>query len=146
MIKKALPLGELAAKQTERVTMQIPKDNSQLSNARALRKNMTPQERHLWYDFLRDYPIKIYKQRIIGRYIADFYCASAKLVIEIDGSQHYDEAGARHDAERSAFLEHLGLTVVRYSNADVNVRFREVCEEIDRLIRERTGIDPLRQR
>ena len=126
--------------------MNIPKDNSKLTNARALRKNMTPQERHLWYDFLRDYPIKIYKQRIIGEYIVDFYCAGARLVIEVDGSQHYDEKGLRHDAERTAFLERLGLTVVRYSNADVNVRFREVCEEIDRLIRERTGIDPLRQR
>ena len=69
--------------------MTIPKDNSQLENARRLRREMTPHERKLWYLFLRKYPIKIYKQRIIGRFIVDFYCASAKLVIEVDGSQHY---------------------------------------------------------
>lgn len=96
---------------------------------------MTPQERHLWYDFLRYYPVKIYKQRIIGTYIVDFYCASAKLVIEVDGSQHYDEEGLRYDAARTAFLESLGLSVVRYSNADICVRFQEVCESIDDLIR-----------
>ena len=117
--------------------MTIPKDNSKLNNARALRKNMTPQERHLWYDFLRYYPIKIYKQRIIGTYIVDFYCASAKLVIEVDGSQHYDEQGQRYDAARTDFLESLGLSVVRYSNADIRFRFREVCESIDLLIKSR---------
>ena len=67
--------------------MTIPKDNSQLENARRLRSEMTPHERKLWYLFLRKYPVKIYKQRIIGRFIVDFYCASAKLVIELDGSQ-----------------------------------------------------------
>ena len=112
----------------------LPKDNSKLNNARSLRKNMTPQERHLWYDFLRYYPVKVYKQRIVGPYIVDFYCAIAKLVIEIDGSQHYERKGQAHDAERTAFLESLGLTVVRYSNADINGRFQSVCEDIDRLI------------
>ena len=96
---------------------------------------MTPQERHLWYDFLRCYPVKVYKQRIIGPYIVDFYCASAKLVIEIDGSQHYDEQGRRYDEVRTAYLESLGLRVVRYSNADINVRFQGVCEDIDLRIR-----------
>ena len=115
----------------------IPKDNSKLKKARELRKDMTPQERHLWYDFLRYYPIKIYKPRIIGTYIVDFYCASAKLVIEVDGSQHYDTSGMQYDAERTAFLESLGLSVVRYSNADINIRFREVCESIDHVTRSR---------
>ena len=115
----------------------IPKDNSKLKNAKALRKIMTPQERHLWYDFLRYYPVKIYKQRIIGTYVVDFYCSSTRLVIEVDGSQHYDEEGLRYDAARTAFLESLGLSVVRYSNADIRVRFREVCESIDDLIRSR---------
>ena len=119
--------------------MTIPKDNTKLKRARYLRKEMTPQERHLWYDFLRYYPVKIYKQRIIDRYIVDFYCASAKLVIEIDGSQHYGTQGQQHDAERTTHLESLGLAVVRYSNADINVRFQSVCEDIDRLIRERNG-------
>ena len=84
--------------------MTIPKDNSQLENARRLRREMTPHERKLWYLFLRKYPVKIYKQRIIGRFIADFYCASAKLVIELDGSQHYEPQGMAYDSERSAFL------------------------------------------
>lgn len=99
---------------------------------------MTPQERHLWYDFLRYYPVKVYKQRIIGHYIVDFYCASASLVIEVDGSQHYEDRGREKDHMRTSYLESLGLTVVRYSNADINVRFQAVCEDIDRIIRERT--------
>ena len=115
--------------------MMIPKDKSKLAYAKTLRKGMTPQERHLWYDFLRYYPIKIYKQRIIGTYIVDFYCSSAKLVIEVDGSQHFDTPGQQYDQERTAYLESLGLFVVRYSNADINARFREVCESIDHLIR-----------
>ncbi len=116
----------------------IPKDNTKLNKARQLRKEMTPQERHLWYDFLRYYPIKIYKQRIVGSYIVDFYCAKAQLVIEIDGSQHYEQKGQAYDAERTNYLESVGLTVVRYSNADINVRFQSVCEDIDRLIKERS--------
>ena len=123
----------------------IPKDNSKLNKARQLRREMTPQERHLWYDFLRYYPVKIYKQRIIGPYIVDFYCAAARLVIEIDGSQYYEKEGLEHDARRTAYLESLGLSVLRYSNADVNVRFRGVCESIDHFIREHTGQCPLRQ-
>lgn len=119
--------------------MAIPKDNKLLDNARKLRKDMTPQERRLWYQFLRNYPVKIYKQRIIGSYIVDFYCASAKLVIEIDGSQHFEEDGMAHDKERTAYLESLGLTVVRYSNADVNVRFRNVCDSIHNIIQNRLG-------
>ena len=89
--------------------MTIPKDNSQLENARHLRREMTPHERKLWYLFLRKYPVKIYKQRIIGRFIADFYCASAKLVIELDGSQHSEPQGTVYDSARSAFLTALGL-------------------------------------
>ena len=91
---------------------------------------MTAQERKLWYLFLRKYPIKIYKQRIIGPYIVDFYCAAAKLVIEIDGSQHYEDAGYTYDMERTKYLNSLGLHVVRYSNADINCRFDRVCESI----------------
>jgi len=117
--------------------MTIPKDNSLLGNARKLRREMTPQELRLWYRFLRTYPVKVYKQRIIGSYIVDFYCASAKPVIEIDGSQHYEEAGMQRDSVRDAYLESLGLKIVRYSNYDVNVHFDEVCEQIHMLIQER---------
>ena len=118
--------------------MTIPKDNSQLENARRLRRDMTPHERKLWYLFLRKYPVKIYKQRIIGKIIVDFYCASAKLVIELDGSQHYEAQGIAYDTERSAYLEALGLKVLRFSNRDVDRDFRGVCDQINVTIRERT--------
>ena len=133
----ALPLGELSAQPTERENMTIPKDNSQLENARRLRREMTPHERKLWYLFLRKYPVKIYKQRIIGRFIVDFYCASAKLVIELDGSQHYEPQGTAYDSERSAFLTALGLEVLRFSNRDVDRDFRGVCTQIDITIQKR---------
>ena len=122
--------------------MTIPKDNSQLENARRLRREMTPHERKLWYLFLRKYPVKIYKQRIIGRFIVDFYCASAKLVIEIDGSQHYAPQGMAYDAERTAFLSALDLAVLRFSNRDIDRDFRGVCEQIDIAIQNRLH-DPL---
>ena len=118
--------------------MTIPKDNSQLENARRLRREMTPHERKLWYLFLRKYPVKIYKQRIIGRFVVDFYCASAKLVIELDGSQHFEAQGVAYDMERSAFLQALGLRVLRFTNRDVDRDFCGVCEQIDLVIQERT--------
>ena len=117
--------------------MTITKDNSQLENARRLRREMTPHERKLWYLFLRKYPVKIYKQRIIGRFIVDFYCASAKLVIEVDGSQHYELQDMAYDAERSAFLSTLGLEVLRFSNRDIDRDFRGVCEQIEITIQNR---------
>ena len=115
----------------------IPKDNRQLDKARSLRHDMTPQERRLWYTFLRSYPVKFYKQRIIDHYIVDFYCASAGLVLELDGSQHYEETGREYDLKRTQYLEALGLQVVRYSNADIDRRFASVCEEIDHLVKVR---------
>ena len=118
--------------------MTIPKDNGQLENARRLRREMTPHERKLWYLFLRKYPVKIYKQRIIGRFVVDFYCASAKLVIELDGSQHFEAQGVAYDMERSAFLQALGLRVLRFTNRDVDRDFCGVCEQIDLVIQERT--------
>ena len=117
--------------------MTIPKDNTQLENARRLRRDMTPHERKLWYLFLRKYPVKIYKQRIIGSFIVDFYCAAAKLVIEVDGSQHYELQGMAYDAERSVFLSALGLEVLRFSNRDIDRNFRGVCEQIDITIQNR---------
>lgn len=120
--------------------MPIPKNNALLKNAKQLRSDMTPQERKLWHLFLKKYPVKVYKQRIIGSYIVDFYCASAKLVIEIDGSQHYDDAGMKTDHTRSTYLEDLGLLVVRYSNADINCRFDRVCESIHQHIQQRTSL------
>ena len=117
--------------------MTIPKDNAQLENARRLRREMTPHERKLWYLFLRRYPVKIYKQRIIGRFIVDFYCASARLVIELDGAQHYEPQGLAYDAERSQLLSSLGLEVLRFSNSEIDRDFRSVCTQIDLRIQER---------
>ena len=117
--------------------MTRPKDNSQLENARRLRREMTPHERKLWFLFLRKYPVKIYKQRIIGKFIVDFYCAAAKLVIEVDGSQHYEPQGMAYDIERSAFLSALGLEVLRFSNREIDREFRGVCEQIDMTIQKR---------
>ena len=122
--------------------MTIPKDNNQLEKARVLRREMTPHERKLWYLFLRKYPVKIYKQRIIGRFIVDFYCASARLVIELDGSQHYEPKGSAYDSERSEFLRELGLEVLRFSNREIDRDFNGVCEQIDLTIRKRQQ-DPL---
>lgn len=117
--------------------MPIPKDNTKLEKAKSLRREMTPHGRKLWYLFLRTYPVKIYKQRIIGSFIVDFYCAQAKLVIEIDGSQHYDRNGIAYDAERTAYLESFGLKVLRYSNREIDREFPEVCQQIDTIIKER---------
>ena len=115
----------------------INKNNDLLEFARFLRKNMTPEEKHLWYDFLRHYPVKIYKQRIIDNFIADFYCHKAKLVIELDGSQHYTPEGKTYDAARTEILERYGLTVIRFFNKDINEAFDGVCYMIDKAIKER---------
>lgn len=117
--------------------MPIPKGNTKLEKAKSLRREMTPHERKLWYLFLRTYPVKIYKQRIVGSFIVDFYCAQAKLVIEIDGSQHYDKSGIVYDAERTAYLESFGLKVLRYSNREIDWEFPAACQLIDQTIRER---------
>lgn len=100
------------------------------SHAKALRKNMTQEERHLWYDFLKSLPVTINRQKVLGRYIVDFYCAEAQLVIELDGSQHYEETQRQEDALRDNYLRDLGITVVRYSNIDVNRNFDGVCADI----------------
>ena len=113
------------------------KNNDLLEFAKLLRKNMTPEEKHLWYDFLRYYPVKIYKQRIIDNFIADFYCHKAKLVIELDGSQHYTPEGKTYDAARTEVLERYGLTVIRFLNKDINEAFDGVCYMIDKAIKER---------
>ncbi|MBQ3355898.1 MAG: endonuclease domain-containing protein [Oscillospiraceae bacterium] len=105
--------------------------------AKTLRKNMTKEERHLWYDFLKSYPVKFTRQKVLGKYIADFYSAQARLVIELDGSQHYDAVGEQKDAERTAYLEQYGLNVLRIPNNQINQRFREVCEYIDHIVKQR---------
>ena len=113
------------------------KTNELLENAKSLRKAMTKQEKHLWYDFLCKYPVKIYRQRIIDGFIADFYCHKARLVIEIDGSQHYTPEGKEYDKFRSAILSQHGLYIIRFTNMDVDKNFDGVCYMIDKVIKER---------
>lgn len=114
----------------------IMNNNNPLLTARAqtLRKNMTKEERKLWYDFLKSLPLTFNRQKVMGNYIVDFFCAQKKLCIELDGSQHYESAGVEYDARRDEYLRGLGLTVLRYSNLDVNQRFSLVCEDIMRHI------------
>ena len=106
--------------------------------ARKLRKDMTREERHLWYDFLREYPIRFLRQKVIGSYVVDFYCAAAKLVVELDGAQHYSDYGKSYDAWRSEKLEKDGCKVLRFSNGDIHERFYGVCVLIDRAVKERS--------
>ena len=107
-----------------------------VTNARNLRKNMTREERHLWYDFLRSYPVKFLRQKIIGKYIVDFYCAKAKLIVELDGSQHYEEKGMEYDAERTNYLEQYGVRVLRIPNNEMTQNFRGACEYIDLAVKQ----------
>ena len=120
--------------------MQIKKNNELLNIARILRRNMTRQEKRLWYDYLQHYPIKVYKQRIIDNYIADFFCYQARLVIELDGSQHYTVEGKSYDAARTEVLEKYGLQVLRFTNMDIDKKFEGVCYVIDKTIKERMEI------
>jgi len=99
--------------------------------AKQLRREMTKEERHLWYDFLRSYPVRFSRQKVLGKYIADFYSAEAKLVIELDGSQHCEDGNMEKDTERTTFLEGYGLTVIRIPNNEVSRNFRGVCAYID---------------
>ena len=113
------------------------KHNKQLVPlAKQLRKEMTKEERHLWYDFLRTHPVRFSRQKVLGKYIADFYSAEAKLVIELDGSQHYEDSNVVKDAERSAFLEGYGLTIIRIPNNEITRNFRGVCEYIDTAVKQ----------
>ena len=115
----------------------LPYDRRLNSRARGLRHEMTPQERKLWFGFLRTDPIKIYNPRAIEFFIVDFYCAEAKLVIELDGSQHYTEQGVLYDHERSCIIEQYGIEVLRFSNREVNQQFEAVCGQIDCTIHRR---------
>ena len=103
--------------------------------AKALRKNMTPWERKLWYEFLRRYPVRFQRQKAIGNYIADFYCAQARLVVELDGGGHYTTEQAEKDAIRTKTLEAMNLSVIRICNLDIDRNFNGVCEYIDLAVR-----------
>ena len=110
--------------------------------AQRLRRNMTREERHLWYDFLKTLPVTVHRQKVIGPYIVDFYIARAKLVIELDGSQHYEPERRRMDLARDQYLAARGLTVARYSNRDIHEEFSAVCRDIWRRVFSGQGPHP----
>ncbi len=105
--------------------------------AQTLRKNLTKEERHLWYDFLKTYPVQFKRQYPVGNYIVDFYCYRAKLIVELDGSQHCEPEAIAYDRQRTEFLQQQGFEVLRISNLDVMRQFRAVCEAIDTAVQKR---------
>ena len=122
------------------VKERVLKNLKMLETARDLRRKMTSQERKLWYAFLKDYPVKIYKQRIIESFVVDFYCASAHLIIEVDGLIHLQNAAQDRDEARSRRLQAYDLEVLRFTNAEIETQFSDVCSKIDRVIRERRAV------
>ena len=114
------------------------KHNSSLTaNAKTLRRNMTKEERHLWYDYLRNYQVRFLRQKVIDSYVVDFYCHDARLILELDGSQHYDPEEQKKDYERTKVLESRGLMVIRIPNNEINQNFKGVCEYIDYVVNQR---------
>ena len=125
--------------------MSLDYNSKNISLAKNLRKRATPQEKHLWYDFLAKYAVRFQRQKAIGDFIVDFYCHKAKLVIEIDGSQHYDEEGEKRDRFRTEILEGYDLMVIRFSNYDINTNFCGVCEYIDAVVKAALSKGSLRE-
>ena len=117
--------------------MSLDYNEKNITLAKNLRKNATPQENHLWYDFLSNYEIRFQRQKAIDNFIADFYCHQARLVIEVDGANHYTIDGKAYDEARTEILERYGLYVLRFSNQDIDDKFDGVCHEIDKIIKER---------
>ena len=105
-------------------------NRSLVDNAQKLRKNMTPEENHLWYDFLKKLPLTVNRQKNIGNYIVDFFISKNRIVIEIDGRQHEMTDAEKADQQRDKYLSSLGITVLRYKNSDINKNFKQVCEDI----------------
>ena len=111
-----------------------------IGSARTLRNNMTKEERHLWYDFLKSLPVTVNRQKTIGKYIVDFYIASANIAIELDGSQHYEALNQQKDRERDQYLFEKGIKVLRYSNFDIWNNFDGVCQDILRNIKNTSSV------
>lgn len=123
--------------------MQRKHNKNLTENARYLRRNMTKEEKRLWYDFLKDYPIRFLRQKVIDTYIADFYCHKARLIIELDGSQHYEENAVIKDKIRTQRIEKRDLTVIRIPNTEVNKNFDGVCWYIDMIVKNSHNKPPL---
>lgn len=122
------------------MTKHLETDKNLNSLAKDLRKNMTPEEKHLWYDFLKNYPVQFNRQKVIGEYIADFYCKKANLVIEIDGAQHFEHENSEHDKVRTEYLNSIGIEVIRFLNKDIKYNFENVCKYIDINIKKQMGL------
>ena len=105
--------------------------------AQLLRKNMTQQEKHLWYDFLRDYRPQFYRQKPMLTYILDFYCPTARIAVELDGSQHFEETAQLYDEKRTQELRSIGIDILRYTNREIEDSFEGVCQSIELAIKER---------
>ena len=126
--------------------MQKIHNKNLVSNAKKLRKNMTKEERHLWYDYLRDYPVKFLRQKPFGNYIIDFYCEKAKIAIELDGSQHFTEQNIiNNDNQRDTYLKKYNITVIRIPNNEINNNFAGVCEYIDLSVKKSLSVQSLSQ-
>ena len=121
------------------MTKHLETDKNLNSAAKELRKNMTPEEKHLWYDFLKNYPVQFNRQKVIGNYITDFYCKKANLVIEIDGAQHFEYDNSEYDKARTDYLNSVGIEVIRFLNKDINYNFNNTCKYIDNIIKKRIG-------
>ena len=117
--------------------MSLPYKRALIPNAQKLRKHATPQEDKLWYRFLKSYYPRFQRQKTINTFIADFYCHDARLVIELDGAQHFTAAGKEYDLMRSSVLVQYGLEVLRFTDAEIDQQFMTVCERIDRVVRAR---------
>ena len=114
--------------------MSLDYNKKNITLAKNLRKSATPQENHLWYRFLAKYEIRFQRQKAIDDFIADFYCHKAKLIIEIDGTQHYTEYGIKKDNLRTETLEKYNLKVIRFINQQIDTDFQGVCEYIDAVV------------
>jgi very-short-patch-repair endonuclease len=120
--------------------MQLPRNSRLTSNSRKLRNGMTKQEIVLWNGLLRKLPLTVNRQKVIGPYIIDFYCHNAKVAIEVDGGQHYEESGLASDSIRENYLNNLGIEVIRFTNYEVDYQFEQVCIEILEKINIKTGL------
>ena len=118
-------------------------DDMMRRRSQQLRKNMTLEERILWYQYLKEYPVQWNRQKVIGEYIVDFYCKQARLIVELDGSQHCEPEAVRYDEKRTASLSGLGYIVLRFSNRDVKTNLTGVCAVIDSAVKKRLKNLPL---
>lgn len=120
----------------------IPKTHKSLNLSRILRNNPTKEENHLWYDFLRSYPLRFHRQYVIENYIVDFFCPKAKLIVELDGSQHYYPKNTSNDISRTKTIEKYGFKVLRYTNIEINQQFDYVCDDINNNVIGQIGCNP----